>query len=493
MKILFVNPPTTFEQIYGEWDLSALDTYTPPLGVMHLASHIRTHGYQPAILDLQVGTWHVGSAADHVLASTPDVIGISAMTINILNAGGLAEELRRRGFGGPIILGGAHVTAVPVDTLDAFPSIDFGVLGEGELTLLELLDTIHDGRSPEGVRGIVQRDANRQIVLNDSRPFIADLDSLPMPAWDLLDGFPAKYPSSLLESKRVPAAGIMTSRGCPFQCTFCDNRVFGRKVRHFSAEYSLNMIRHLIATYGIKDLMFFDDNLMLNEKKLAQICNCIIEEKMDITWYAIAHSKSMSVHQLEMMKRAGCWFIEMGIESGNDDILKRIHKSATKKEIAIAASNARAAGLRTKGNFIFGFPWDTTATLEESIQFALDIDIDFFQQSYLTVWPGCALFSEVGARPTGSHRPETATSAWGTLAHQRITYVPPGLSHDLLVKLSRSAFRRFYLRPKIVLRILPIMLSWRGFRLGIVSFIVFLRTIMRKDPMQRRSDNALAT
>jgi anaerobic magnesium-protoporphyrin IX monomethyl ester cyclase len=207
---------------------------------------------------------------------------------------------------------------------------------------------------------------------------------LPLPAWDLLDDFPKSYPSSLLESKRLPSTAIMTSRGCPFSCTFCDHRVFGSRVRHFSADYALNMIRYLRENYGIRDLMILDDNFLIHKRKLFDICNAMISERMDITWYCLGHVKSMTAETLAKIKEAGCWFVEVGIESGNDQILRRIKKNANKAEIRKAVRKARTAGLKTKGNFIFGFPGETPEILEETIEFALSLDLDFFQQNFLT-------------------------------------------------------------------------------------------------------------
>jgi radical SAM superfamily enzyme YgiQ (UPF0313 family) len=185
----------------------------------------------------------------------------------------------------------------------------------------------------------------------------------------------------------------------------------------------------------------------------------------------------MTPDRLNTIRKAGCWFVEMGIESGNEEILKRIRKRTNKREIADAASAAREAGLMTKGNFIFGFPGDTPETVEESIQFALDIDIDFFQQSFLTVWPGCEIHSELEATPP---RDRSDVDEWSRLAHQRITYLPAGLTDAQLTDFSKRAFRRFYLRPKIVLRLLPLMLTWRGCKLGAISLMVFIRTILRR-------------
>jgi anaerobic magnesium-protoporphyrin IX monomethyl ester cyclase len=478
MKIALVNPPTNFEQIYGDWDLSPLDTYTPPLGILSLAAFLRQHHHEPFIVDLMSLKLDLQKAIQYIISRNPDVIGLSAMTINCLNANLIAKELRKRGFSSPIVLGGAHISAVPGETLEAFQEIDFGVIGEGELTFLELLEKLERRQPVSEVAGVAWRHDNEHIIVNEPRPPITNLNCLPLPSWDLLQNFPAGYPSSLLESKRLPAAGIMTSRGCPFHCTFCDHRVFGSEVRHFSAEYTLRMIRHLINIYGIKDLMILDDNFLLNKKKLFGVCDGIILEKMDLTWYCITHVKSMTPDRLIKIKKAGCWFVEVGIESGNQDILKQIKKNTNKAEIQKAIVMAKRAGLKVKGNFIYGFPGETRETLEETIQFALDLDLDYFQQSYLTVWPGCEISYGL---PKGERNQE---EIWGKLAHQRITYIPKAMTEKQLAEASKDSFRRFYLRPKIIWRFMPMLASLRGIKFSIIALIVFLKTIFRKIPLR---------
>jgi len=477
MKVLLINSPTTFEQMYGDWDLSALDTYTPPLGIMHIASYILEHDHEASIMDLQSINWDLEKVIEFIISKNPDIVGLSAMTINCMNAQSISEELRRNGFTSSIVMGGAHITAAPIETLSKFNAIDYGVVGEGETTFLELIEKLGNDQTVEDVKGIAWRDKEGHIKINPHRPFIEDLDKLPFPAWDLLENFPENYPSSLLESKRLPAAGIMTSRGCPFHCTFCDNRVFGTKVRHFSASYTLRMIKHLIDNYGIKDLMILDDNFLINKKKLFAICDSIIEEKLALTWYCIAHIKTMTEDRLKKIKEAGCWFVEVGIESGNNDILKRIRKNTDKSEIASAVRRAKKEGLVIKGNFIFGFPDDTKETVEESIQFAMDIDIDFFQQNFLTVWPGCEIAKEVFI---GEGNISNSALDWDQLAHQKTTYVPPGMTKEQLIHLSKKAFRKFYLRPKIILRLLPLLMTPRGIKFFLTAFRVFLQTIFRK-------------
>jgi len=476
MKILLINPPTTFSQIYGDWDLSALDTYSPPLGILYIASYLRENNHEPSVVDLEALKWNLDKLLESTSTFNPDLIGITSMTINFMNAQKVAAFLKSNFPDIPIIIGGPHITAAPIETMSKYPEFDYGVYGEGEITFLEMVEKTKNKEPLLNVKGLVWRNGESKVIINEPRPYIENLDDLPFPAWDLLKNFPELYPLSILESKRLPSASIMTSRGCPFHCTFCDNKIFGTKVRHFSAEYTLKMINHLIDNYAIKDLMILDDNFLLDRKKLFDICDNLINNRIDLTWYCMGHAKTMTEEKLIKIKEAGCWFIELGIESGNEEMLKKIRKNTTKKEIAQAVSLAKKVGLKTKGNFIFGFPGETLESINESVKFALDIKIDFFQQNFLTVWPGCEIYSE---STNHSDIYEYYDSDWHSLAHQRITFIPKGMSKNELLKASNRAFRKFYLRPKIIIGLLPLVTSKRGIAFLFKAFFSFLKTIFR--------------
>jgi radical SAM superfamily enzyme YgiQ (UPF0313 family) len=408
-----------------------------------------------------------------ILHETPDLVGITAKTINVFNAARIARQLKEWHSSLPIVVGGSHVSAVPVETLTRFSEFDYGVIGEGENTFRELIERISNQVPVNDVRGIVYRNDGEGITITSPRTLIDDLDSIPFPAWDLLPNFPGGYPHSALETKREPAASIMTSRGCPFQCTFCDNRVFGQNVRHHSADYVLEMVRYLKRRYGIRDLMILDDNFILDKNRLFQICEAFIREQIDLSWYCMGHTKFMTEDRLRKIKEAGCWIIEVGIESGCDRVLKMINKKTAKTDIAVAVRTAHEAGLKVKGNFIFGLPTESRESLEETIQFATSIPLSYFQQNFLTVWPGCRL-ADIGQQ-FGS-----CESDWSKLAHQRITFVPKGLSQADLIKASKKAFRRFYLRPRIILECVLSIGSWRALKSVIAGAFTFTKTLLRQ-------------
>jgi anaerobic magnesium-protoporphyrin IX monomethyl ester cyclase len=472
MRIVFVNPATSHEQIYGDWDLSAVDTYCPPLGLLYLASYVRRLGHHPVLFDHDRMRATLAQLVALILREEPDLIGITAKTINIHSAARIARELKQAGAKAPIVIGGSHFTAEPRRTMEMFPDFDYGVYGEGELTLAELLNSFSDKSAIGDVAGLVWRDANDQAVVNPPRPLIPNLDVLPFPAWDLLPGFPERYPHSALESKRTPAASLMASRGCPYQCTFCDRALFGSRVREHGAEYTLEMMRILKRTYGVRDLMIVDDNFALNKGRLEQVCQTMLRENMDFTWYCQGHVRFATEDRLKMMREAGCWFLELGLESGCDRILKLIKKGATKEQGALAASRAREAGLKVKGNFIFGLPGETLESMRETTEFACEIPLTHFQQNFLTIWPGCEL-----SRVTGAYG--ISEMDWSRMAHQRVTFIPHGLTEADLIRASKTAFRKFYMRPRIVMEFARSVSSIRTATTLCVGFATFCKSMWR--------------
>ena len=476
MRVVLIDPPTSHEQIYGDWDLSEMDTCCPPLGLLHIASFVREHGHTPHVLDLTARKWTLAQAVTFVEEINPGVVGISAKTINIHNAAELAERLKLAGFDRPIVLGGAHVTAVP--ETEAIPSVRHRGSRRGRADVSRASHETDRGESVADTAGIAHRSGMDVVEVNPRRPLIEDLDQLPLPAWDLLPEFPESYPHSPLETKRLPAASIITSRGCPFSCTFCDNTIFGTRVRHHSARYTLAMIRHLKDRYGVRDLMILDDDFLLNRGNLFEICDSLIAERSDLSWFCIGHAKSMTENRLQKIRDAGCWFIELGIESGCDRILKILKKNTNRREIAEAVGHARKAGLKVKGNFIFGLPTETKESLEETIEFATSIGLTHFQQNFLTVWPGCSLSDE--PEKYGVH-----IGSWETMAHQRITFLPHGLTEADLIAASRRAFRRFYLRPRIVVEIALSLRSGRALVSTFKALLVFLRTVISRSTRRK--------
>ena len=332
---------------------------------------------------------------------------------------------------------------MPEVTFNLFREFDLGVIGEGEETLKDLLGELSKAQPDlSAVAGLIfSREG--QIVRTPTRPFIKDLDSLPLPAWDLLPSLTDPYRLSIVGTKSDRATAIVTSRGCPGRCTFCDRSVFGTRYRGYSARYVLRMIDVLINHYGIEDLLIYDDNFVANGKRLQEICECLIQGNYDISWSCCARVDMVNPGKLALMKKAGCWQIEFGIESGSPKILECMNKRITLEKVEQAVRWAKEAGIMTRGNFIFGYLGETKATLNETLEFLLRLDLDYFQQTFLTPYPGSEVYKT--ALQYGQ-----ADLDWTNLNNLAINFVPHGLTSEDLSNFSRKAFRRFYLRPRVI-------------------------------------------
>lgn len=464
MKIVFINPPMTHEDLYGEWDMSDVKSSSPPIGVLSLAAVARQAGHIAYFIDAITSGYNIDMMDKELGCIEPDVICITSMTHSIDSAGRLAHELKNKYPNKPIILGGVHITALPEQTMKEYPGIDIGVLGEGEHTFLELIASIQYGNSLADVAGIIYRNG-ANITRNRNREFISNLDELPFPAWDLIKP-QSKYRLSAYGTKENDSFGLITSRGCPGQCTFCDQSAFGRKFRAHSAEYVVNQIQFLKENKGVTDFLFYDDLFVANKSRLRKVCELLKERNIKISWSCCSRVDYVRPDILKLMKESGCWMIEFGIESGSQKLLDFMRKNIKLEDAERAVRLCREAGIIAKGNFIFGNLLETKETLEETINFSIKIDLDYFQHTFLSPLPGSYIYS------IASQYGEL-DSDWGKMNTFTINFIPHGLTRDDLIYYSKRAWRKFYLRHRIIineLKKIKDIESFGRFLLGVKAF-----------------------
>lgn len=473
MHICFVNPPLSTEDLYAQWDLSGVDSVCPPLGLLILAAVARGAGHQVSLVDAYSTGLSADATARKIADMAPDVVGFTATTPAIFGAANTARLLRPLLPGATFILGGAHITAVPDQTVLMFPEFDCAVLGEGENTMLELLAALGSGGGTQldAVDGLAfLRDG--AVVKTAPRAFLPDLDQVPLPAWDLLPNLFSPYRMSIVGTTSDKSTAIFTSRGCPGICSFCDTSVFGRRFRGHSAEYVLHMLDVLVKDYGVQDFLIYDDNFVVDRKRLHAICEGIIKRNYGIHWSCCARVNLVNPEVLALMRRAGCWQIEYGIESGCPDILKRMNKLITPEQIRTALTATKKVGIMTRGNFIVGYPGETKESLQRTLDFLLGLDLDYYQQTFFTPYPGAAASATAGDWGQVNYD-------WRQLNNTNINFIPDTLTENDLISFSKKAFLRFYLRPKVVLRHLRNLTSpamavryWK-------IFGAYLRTVLR--------------
>ena len=356
-RIAFVNPP--YERIApGYGFVKHVTNRSPSLGLLHLAAEVRGHGWEPSIIESDIEDLDAAGVVERVVALNPAYVGITLFTVGVAGSVEIARELKKRLPKVQILVGGPHVSSMGPETVQRFECFDVAVQGEGEKILVALLDALDAGRDLAEVHGIIYRD-DGVVRVNppDKTPNV--LDDLPFPAWDLLPGFPHKYPLAVYDYPAGPVATIAASRGCPFHCKFCDTSTFGARVRYYSPAKVVEMMEHLRDRYGVRHVLFVDDLFLASRKRTTEFCNLVIERNVGMTWSCAARVDTVWPPLLELMKRAGCWQISFGLETGDAEMLKKMDKVAKLERSEEAVKETAAAGIRVKGLFMLGYPGET--------------------------------------------------------------------------------------------------------------------------------------
>ncbi len=371
-------------------------------GIGYLSSYLKKNAKRK--LEIKLADENAG---DNVLKKfaefKPDIVGITATTPQIRQAGEIAKEIKKANSGVTIVIGGIHFSTLPLETLENFPSFDLGIIGEGEETVLEFIDF---GFGKNGnllkdklrqIKGLVFRDKFGKIVVNNPRCPISDIDRIPPPDRNLFNlnyylsprqlirGFPAKRSTS-----------ILASRGCPFQCKFCASNIMSKKYRVHSIDYVLEEIDYLVNKLKIEALYFHDDLFLADKTRVSGLCDKLIEKgyQKKLIWSCQSRAELIEERTLPLlikMRQAGCKQLEFGFESGSDRVLKFLKgQSASVKKNQMAIDVVKKADLRIFGNFMIGTVGETKKEIQKTIKFIKQNQqkIDFFQ-TYLTVpFPG---------------------------------------------------------------------------------------------------------
>jgi len=389
MKILLIKAP--YLDVYGPIRLAAGNYFL--LGLGYIAAFLREKGHSVSILDPEAQNLNQGELLEKIKAYCPDIVGISATTPDFKNALKVTD-LVRKNIDTFIILGGIHASSLPEYILKTHPGrFDALCIGEGELTMLEICQYLEGKiKSLSEIKGICFQEKGG-INRTPPRPFIEDVDSLPFPARDLVD--PDLYRPHAFNFRKGKTATIITSRGCPFRCIFCASKLtLGGKFRARSPDNVLREIKHLIERYHVNHILIQDDTFTFDVERAKEICRQIVNEKLEIEWFAFSQVSKIDEELFSLMKRAGCYSIGFGIESADQEVLKSMRKVNTIEECSFAIKSAKKYGLKTQAYFIFGNKGDTKETVSKTIKFAIRTSptLAFFNK--LVPYPGTEIFQE---------------------------------------------------------------------------------------------------
>lgn len=438
MKVLLITPPANFSDRYGI-KIKANSGHLPPLGVLQIAAVLENAGNVVKVLDLPVLNISITEIKKILQEFSPEIVAFSTLTFNASKTFKIAKTINKI-TDVPIVFGGPHVTVFPKETLENESFIDFVIVGEGEETILELLPAIKKRSNLKKIKGLCFRDKNQKIILNPPREPIKNLDSLPFPAYHLLDL--KKYIPLPNQYKRLPAINIVTGRGCPWRkCTFCFESAQLGYFRRITPERTTELIDVLVRNYNIKEISFWDDMFVFGEKWINEFCDLIKKKNIDITWSCYSRVDMVNPPILKKMASAGCWNIFYGIESGNQKLLDKINKGITLKQCRDAIRWTKEAGIETRGSLMIALPGETPKQAGKTIDFAIELDLDYAQFLYTTPYYGTKLFSQClseGKLDTNFDR----YSAFEPV------YVPFGYKDaDQVRSMVKKAYAKFYLRP----------------------------------------------
>lgn len=446
----------------------------PGLGVLTLAAVARQRGYRVHLVDAKSHGSSIDAVSRRIVALQPDYLGISATTISVNHGARIAAQVKNLLPSVVSILGGAHVSAIPERTLKALPSIDYGIVGEGEVSLFDLLDRLQQRASVDAVPGLAYRDAHG-VRVNPRAPYLDDLDVLPMPAWDLLPDFPHKYTPSLFSYPRTPVATVITSRGCPFSCSFCDRSTSGRKGRMHSVDYTVRLCRHLV-DLGVRHILFVDDLFTVRKQRVADLCRAFLDNGFTFSWSCSSHPNLLDFETLCLMKRAGCWQIAYGIESGSQRVLDVVKREVRLPRLHETLRMTRAAGIRTKGYVMIGHPTEGPDSLAETEQFLRQVELDMCQITKFTPYPGTPAYPTI--QQYGSFEED-----WDQMNAMNFTFVPHDLTKEALEAAFHRLYRTFYSRPDVLRGLARLLLRQPRYmeRLGRAA-AVYIRERWQRSP-----------
>lgn len=437
MRVTLVHP-AGFNFVPGQPDFSVLANRMPPIGIMQLASWLDKHGHSTALHDC-LGPYAPSSIeanAERVLATRPELVGVSATTSSFMEGVDLAAYLKAKQPGIKIVFGAVHASSIGGALLEHFPEIDYLCIGEGEGCLLDLAD----GKPPASIDNLVFRDAVGRIVANPRRQRILDLDELPFPAYEKLVGFPQAYHLPLFAYRKRHGATMVTSRGCPYTCSFCDRTVFERLYKTHSAQYTYEHMKYLRDRFGVYHINFYDDLFTAHKKRVNELCRMLIDKPLGMDFNCAIRTGHTSDEMLVMLRRAGALMVSMGIESADPAMMERHKAGVTLSDVRKTVEQIHAAGLRAKGLFIFGLPGETPETIRRTSDFVLDLDLDEMNMTKFSPMVGAPIWDECVGGESGDF-----VEDWRLMNCLNFVFKPAGFaSREEMDALYNGHIKRFY-------------------------------------------------
>ena len=462
-KVLFIYPTGSME-VYSRSKISVAISSIPYISLASLAGAVLRAGHEARILDLAVSSDHKKDVQEALASFQPNFVGISFTSALSREAGELAKKVKEFNPKITVIGGGVHTTTLPEETLKNYV-FDMVAIGEGEETLVEIIK----GKNLKDILGIAYKDGS-EIRVNPRRPLLANLDDLPMPAWHLYDL--TKYHTPRISATRNPVGPIETSRGCPFNCCFCNKTVFDKFFRAKSPQRVVDEMERLLKA-GFKEIQIWEDGFSTDLERAKAICRLIIQRGLRFPWniHNGIRVDRLDEELLRLLKKAGCYRTSIGVESGNPKVLAGLGKNITMDKVRQAVKIIKKVGIECLGFFLVGLPGDTEETMQETINFAKELDLDLAKVGILMPLPGTPVFADWDAKGL------IVSKDWSKYifhADESPVYRHPNLSYNTIRRYYDKFYRELYLSPRFIWK-----RFWRGLRTGDIFWdaYYFLKTL----------------
>lgn len=443
LKIHFIMPPISLEQRYGK--LKDMGTLYPSLGMAAIAAIAEVKAHIVKVTDCEAMSYTLLDIENELRSFEPDFVAMPSFATNIDMCHTIAKLVKTLNPKAYVMLGGAHISIFAQHALSS-PFVDFGIQSEAEIVFDEFLDALDQNKDFTYINGLVYKDADGKIHINPKQKLYPDINQFPLPARHL---FPMeKYHSSAnLRGKKT--LNIMTSRGCPYRCTYCSSPlIFGRSFRYLSTENVMKEIKQLINIYGADSLQFYDETFTINRERVIELCNAMIQEKLNIEWACFTRVNLVDKELLQKMKMAGCYLIFFGLESGVQRLMDLIKKDITLEQSRNAVRLCKEVGIQTWCSFIIGLPSETEEESWQTINFAIELNPDYIQLPIFMPWPGTAIYDIAKKYGVIINENLSDYTAW-----DKAVYSPlPNRKPEDVQRTVQKAYRKFYLRPNYIIR-----------------------------------------
>jgi len=476
MKVLFLTPLASARELWGQYERGGGAYF--PLGLLSVAGVALKAGHQVELLDVSTLRTTSEQLEQKLVGGDFDVIGLGNCYTSLAHLVFRTAEFCRKILPhAKLVVGGIHPTLFPNETLEVCPALDFAVFGEGELTFEELLKYLNnEGSELRQIQGLCYR-SGQEVRCNEPRPPIKDISELPPLPYHLLDIDSYVPPPS--NYKRLPTYGFLVQRGCPYRCAYCDARVHGRIVRHDNIDKIIGQMKYLIQNHGMKGIIFHDSCLTINRRFSVEFFSRMIDEKINVAWCCYTRVDKVDPELLSLMKKAGCWSVSFGLESGNQVSLERIHKGVTLAQNREGVRMAKKAGLQVVGSFILCLPGEDEQMSRNTIKFAKELNLDTAVFFLPVPFFGTEIYEMCKAEDA---LPEDIKwedfKMW--MDPTNPIYVNPLIGDKKMVKLYNEAVSSFYLSPKTLMRSLMQIHSVSDLRKYSKGFISIIEIIKRR-------------